>query len=214
MTDSSDDFFVNLTVLLLPSSNGPLMSLLKFLPGILVVQAATAALLVNAMGSSLEAHWLAMAILVILVTLLATLWFGSIAEHVKKDALAEAAIEFAREREKILMTAETSKRVALEESHQRIVHETRKVHSRANLKLGLGLFGLFSLGALMLVIEFMTVGLFVLSTAGGVLAGYILRARQDALVARRKTAVVELRPSSRQLGHANGSQENEGHGKR
>lgn len=159
--------------------------MLRFLPGILALQAATAALMVAALGPSSEALWAPLAVLGALVTLIAGLWFGAIAEHVKKDALAEAAARFARERENIRVAAETDKRAALEDSHQRIVKETRRAQNKANLQLGLGLAGLLGLGGLMLAIEFMTVGLLLLATAGGALGGYLFRARQERRIGRR-----------------------------
>jgi hypothetical protein len=174
------------------------MSMLKFLPGILVVQAATAALAAAVLApSSSEAVWVPLAALALVVTLIAALWFGSIAEHVKKDALTEARVQFAREREHIRVTAETDKRAALEDTHQRLVKETRRAQNRANLQLGLGLAGLLALGGLMLAIEFMTVGLLMMATAGGALGGYVFRARQEARAVRRKAA--EALPRSRPI---------------
>jgi hypothetical protein len=164
------------------------MSMLRFLPGILVVQAATAALMLAALGPSSGAAWIPLAALGAIVTVIAALWFGSIAEHVKKDALTDAAARFAQEREHIRVAAETDKRAALEDTHQRIVKETRRAQNKANLQLGLGLAGLLMLGGLMLAIEFMTVGLLIMATAGGALGGYVFRARQDARVARRNAA--------------------------
>jgi hypothetical protein len=158
----------------------------RFLPGILVVQAATAALIVAATGSASEANWAAMAALALIITVLAALWFGSIADHVKKDALANASTGFAREREHLLVAAETEKRAALEASHRTIVRETQRARTRANVKLGLGLLALLSLGGLMLAIEFMMVGLLIFATAGGALGGYLVRVRQDSLAGRKK----------------------------
>lgn len=171
-----------------------MMFMLRFLPGILVVQVATAALIVAVTGSSSEADWIPLAALALVITVLAALWFGSIADHVKKDALANAATGFARERENLLVAAETDKRAALEQSHQRILRETHRAQTKAHLKLGLGLLGLLGLGALMLAIEFMTIGLLILATAGGALGGYLVRARQDARAFRKNAAATALAP--------------------
>jgi Flp pilus assembly protein TadB len=165
------------------------MSMLKFLPGILVVQAATAALMAAALApSASDALWVPLAALDLIVMVGAALWLASIAEHVKKDALSDAAARFAREREHIRVAAETDKRAALEDTHQRLIKETRRAQNKANLQLGLGLAGLLTLGGVMLAIEFMTMGLLIMATAGGALGGYLVRARQDARVARRNAA--------------------------
>ena len=172
------------------------MSTLKFLPGILVVQAATAALILAATSASSEGNWGPMAALGLIITVLVALWFGSIADHVKKDALADVSTRFAVERENLRVAAETEKRSALEQTHQRIVKETNRAHARANLKLGFGLVCLVGLGAMMFAIQFMTVGLMVLASAGGALGGYMVRARQDAPASRQSTMAKSLVPSS------------------
>ncbi len=156
------------------------MSLLRFLPGILVLQISTATLVYALMmPESHDALWIPVTVLGGVVSLLSALWFGSIAEHVKKDALASAKTTHARERENLVVTAEIDKRAALEKSHQRILRETARAQSQAYWRLGLGLTGLLALGGIMVAIEFMTVGLLMMATAGGALGGYVLRSRQE-----------------------------------
>jgi fatty acid desaturase len=186
------------------------MSMLRFLPGILIVQAATAALIVAATGASSERVWLPLAVLGVVVAGFAALWFSAISEHQRKDALAAAARDFAREREALAVkyarereslatnharereslrvAAESEKLAALESTHQRIVKETGRAEARANFKLGVGLLGLLSVGGLMLAIEFMTMGLLIFTTTGGALGGYVARARQEKLAARKRAA--------------------------
>jgi hypothetical protein len=170
------------------------MSMFRFLPGIIVAQAAAAVLVLAAMGSSRDVGWAPIGALAAIIALLVAVWFGSIADHVRKDALADARNTFARERESLVVSAETDKRAALEESHQRIVRETNRAHARANFKLGAGLAGLLSLGGLMFAIEFVTLSLLIFATAGGALAGYLVRARQDSLSSRKKAAAPALAP--------------------
>ncbi len=169
------------------------MSSLRFLPGIIVCQAATAALVLAAMDSSFDAHIAAFLAIAAILSLMLTLWFGSIGEHIRKDALLRAKDDFAREREQIIVSAEVDKRSMLQESHERIVRETNRAHARANLKLGASLAGLVVIGALLLAVEFISIGLMTLTAAGGMLAGYVLRARQDAL-RRRETMIPSLEP--------------------
>ncbi|HYE36575.1 hypothetical protein [Methylocaldum sp.] len=176
----------------------------RFLPGILVVQVATVGLVMAARSASAEANWLPLGLLALIITVLIALWFGSIADHVKKDALADARNSFARERENLLVAAETDKRATLEETHQRLVREVSRAQRRANVKLGFGLFGLLSIGAILLAIEFVTVGLLTFATAGGAVAGYLIRSRQESLAYQKKTApsaapqlerVIEAKPA-------------------
>jgi O-antigen/teichoic acid export membrane protein len=157
------------------------MSLLRFLPGIILLQISTAALVYALMfPGAHDALWIPVAVLGAVVCLLSAFWFGSIADHVKKNALANVRTQHALEREKIVVTAEIDKRAALEQSHQRILKETARAQSQAYWRLGLGLIGLLALGGIMVAIEFMTVGLLIMATAGGALGGYVIRSRHDA----------------------------------
>lgn len=187
------------------------MSMFRFLPGILVVEAATVGVVMTAKSGSGEADWVPLGLLAFIITLLIAVWFGSIADHVKKDALAEARNSFARERENLLVAAETDKRATLEETHRRLVREVSRANRRANIKLGFGLFVLLSIGAVLLAVELVTVGLLTFAAAGGAVAGYLVRSRQEALAYRKKTGqstppqldrVIEAKPEkprSRQL---------------
>lgn len=164
------------------------MSIFRFLPGIIILQIATAVFVVAAVNSSPGPPWALIGALVFIVSLLVAFWFRSIADHIKKDALARAKEASDRERERFLVTAEADKRVVLEESHKRIVKETNRVHAKANFKLGAAFAGMFCVATLMLSIQFITAGLLTLATAGGALAGYAVRARQDALALRKNAA--------------------------
>jgi hypothetical protein len=158
-----------------------LSSFFRFLPGILILEIAAAALVYALlMPGALPAMWMPVAVLGGVVTLLAAVWFGAIAEHVRKDALLNARARHARERETLVVTAEVDKRAALEESHRRILRETAQAQAQANWRLGMGLAGLLALGGILLAIEFMTVGLLVMAATGGLLGGYVLRARQSS----------------------------------
>ena len=168
------------------------MSMFRFLPGIIIVEAAMVALVTAFMNASTEANWIPMALLVAIVTVLVAFWFGSIADHVKKDALAQAKDDFVRDRENLLVAAEADKRKVVEQSHKQLIKETNQVHAKANFKLGAAFVGILSIGAVLLSVELMTIGLLTLTTAGGALAGYVIRARQDALAYRSKLAQIEL----------------------
>jgi hypothetical protein len=164
------------------------MSIFRFLPGIIILQIATAVFVIAASSSSHGPYWASMAVLALIVSLLAALWFGSIADHIKKDTLAKMKEAFAREREHLLVTTEADKRAVLEESHKQIVKETNRVHAKANFKLGVAFVGTLCVATLMFSIQFITAGLLTLATAGGALAGYAVRARQDALALKKNAA--------------------------
>jgi hypothetical protein len=157
---------------------------MKFLPGLLLVQVTAAALAVFAISGANAIGWALAGAVGATLTLVVGLWFGSIAEHLKKDALTDLRDRFARDRESLLVSAETEKRQIVEESHQRIVEETRRVHSKANFKLGAAVTGMVGIAGILLYIELFTLALVTATTAGGALAGYLARARQDGRALR------------------------------
>jgi Flp pilus assembly protein TadB len=171
------------------------MSWLRFLPGILALEMVAAIFaFVWVQPAANDALLLPLGLILMIVTLLAAVWFGSIADHVRKDALAKTQSVHARERESLAIKAEAEKRSALEHSHLRIMKETARAQAQANWRLGLGLGGLVAVGGILLAIEFMTVGLLVMATAGGALGGYLTRARQESRWLRRADADVPLLP--------------------
>lgn len=183
------------------------MSFLRFLPGILILQLATAALVYAGLAADSERIWLPLVALGLTVSGFAALWFGALAEHLRKDALARVTEKwarerealnqafarereslstgFAREREALRVTAESEKLAALEATHQRILRETRQAETRANFKLGLGLLGLLGLGGMLLAVEFMTLGLLIFAATGGAVGGYLTRVRHERRLLRR-----------------------------
>ena len=153
--------------------------LLKFLLGILLVQGAAALLVYAALENDRPHVWLLLAALGGGIGLLAAFWFTSMAGHLRKDALAREREGFSRERERLRVKAEREKTKVVKRSHQQIARERNRVQARAGLKLGASFAGLVGLGLLMLISQFVTLGLLTLSAAGGAVGGYLFRARQD-----------------------------------
>lgn len=163
----------------------------KYLPGILIIQAATVAMTLAALKSSDQELWLAIGLLGLIIGLVTAFWFSSIASHIKKDALAQARDEFSREREKLRVNAERQKTRLIKKSHEQIRKETNRAYARTNFKLGAGFVGIIGAGALMIFTQFLTLGLLTLAVGGGALGGYLVRLRQDVLSRQKQIAVVQ-----------------------
>ena len=159
--------------------------MLKYLLGILIIQAASAAMTLAAIKSDNQELWLAVLLLAMVLGLVTAFWFSSIANHAKKDALANAKDEFSKEREKLRVNAERQKTRLIRKSHEEIRKETNRAHARSNFKLGAGFVGIVAVGSLMIFSQLLTLGLLTLAVGGGALGGYLLRARQE-VVSRRK----------------------------
>jgi hypothetical protein len=153
----------------------------RYLPGILIIQVATLALILAASRTSDQELWIAIACLGLVISLVTAFWFESIARHLKKDAVTQVKDEFSRERENLRVNAERQKSRLIKKSHEQINRETNRAHARASFKVGGALVGVIAAGTLMVFTQFMTLGLLLLATGGGALAGYMARVRQERL---------------------------------
>ncbi len=153
--------------------------LMRYLPGILLLQILTVVLVLLVLRSGQEWLWISAGLLALLIALLFNFWFQSIAEHGCKDAIADLRQEFAVEREKLRLAAERTKTRVLQETHRQIVRETNRAHARANFKVGAMLVGVMAAGGLLLISQFVTLGLLTVATGGGALAGYLARVQQE-----------------------------------
>ena len=161
--------------------------MLRYLPGIIIIQVATAALLLAAARTSDQELWIAIGCLAVVVTVVTAFWFDSIASHIKKDAVLKAKDDFSREREKLRVNAERAKTRLLKKSHEEIKQETNRAHARANFKVGGAFVGVIAAGTLMVFTQFMTLGLLLLATGGGALAGYLARLKQERVGGNGRT---------------------------
>jgi hypothetical protein len=161
--------------------------MLKYLPGILIIQVATVAMTLAVIKSADHELWLAVLFLALIIGLVSAFWFASIASHAKKDALANAKDEFSKEREKLRVNAERQKTTLIRKSHEEIRKETNRAHARSSFKLGAGFVGIVAAGSLMIFSQLITLGLLTLAVGGGAMGGYLMRVRQE-VVSRRKKA--------------------------
>lgn len=190
-------------------------SLLKFFIVIVLVQGATAALMVGAVNPRLESAWFFFALSAFIIAVMAAIWFHTMVKRERNDAIARSREEFMAEREALLLQAERDKqkvmeaghrerqRLAreshqeqqrlLEEGHRRLARETGRVRTYASIKLWVALAALAVLGSALIFAQFITFGALALSGAGGTLVGYTLRARQGRLSRDGKQAPASKR---------------------
>ena len=154
--------------------------MLRFLPAIILIQLATAALIYALINAPLEGNQLpAIALLGLIMSVLAAFWFSSIAGHLHKDTLAKTKAKHALERETIRVNAERQKTRIVKDTHKEITKATNRAHAKANFKVGAMLAAAVGAGGLMLFTQFVTIGLLILTTSGGALVGYMTRLKQE-----------------------------------
>ncbi len=156
-----------------------LITVLKYLVGILLAQAAAVVMAIALLQTRSVEHWGVFAVFATLIGIFAALWFAAIATGTRHHAVARMKDDFAREREKIRVQSEKDKSKLIAQTHRETLKTIRRVQAGASFKVGLAFAALLGLGGILLVTQFVTVGLLTLSAAGGALLGYVVRARQE-----------------------------------
>lgn len=151
-----------------------MLPMLRFLAGILLVQAATVALvLVTGVQARDWETWLPIAVALGVIGMVAAFWFTTVAANMRRDKLERLRADFARERENLRVKAEREKTRLVRKSQKDIAHETRRAESRANRKVALAVAAASAVGVLMMLSSFITLGLLLLTGAGSALGGYL-----------------------------------------
>lgn len=150
---------------------GRIGGLIRFLIGILLLQATTALLTYTALMTDLEQTVYLFAGLAALLGFLVALWFDSVVGTVREQTLAQQQKRHTREREKLRVQAEREK--------AKFVAQKKRVTSGAKLRTGVAVGGVVGVGVAMMFAQFLTLGLLTIATAGGAAAGYTLRGRQE-----------------------------------
>ncbi|MEB4591855.1 hypothetical protein VSS37_12760 [Candidatus Thiothrix sp. Deng01] len=153
--------------------------MLKFLPGILLLQTLTVALVLLAPEDIQTWGWLRLATPIIIIGVVTAAWFGGIAANHHKDTISRLQENHARERENLRVNAERAKTRLVKQAHKDTIQEVRRTSTQANIKVGMAFAGMAGLGGMLLLTQFLTLGLLTLATAGGAVGGYILRIRQE-----------------------------------
>lgn len=152
--------------------------MLKYLLGILLVQIVTVILVLWAPSDLQGIGLLRLIVPLLFVGFMAAFWFSSMAQHLRKDELAKAREQFAREREDLKVKAERAKTRVVKQAQQDIAKEARTTHARANFKVGATFAGAVGFGSLLLLTQFLTIGVILLATSGGALGGYLYRGKR------------------------------------
>lgn len=152
-------------------------SLLKYLVGILLVQGVTVLLVVTAMRSDPTETWWLFVAIGVAVGILVALWFTTLAEGHRRKAESRLKERHYREREAIRTKLEKEKAKAVKTTEREAARARARAASGNMLKTGALVAG--GVGVVLVMTQFVTVGLLSLTTAGGLLLGYGVRARQD-----------------------------------
>jgi len=109
--------------------------MLRYLPGILLVQIVTAVLLWINLGSTPRDLAIQFGVPVLLITLVTGLWFASISRADAERLNAKIRLQYARDREQINVKAEKSKAKILENTQKEIRKQEKRIGRKASLKV-------------------------------------------------------------------------------
>ena len=173
--------------------------MLKFIPGILILQVITIALVLFAPTNLDNWGLLRLAIPVSIAGFLTAIWFGSIAAHQRKDEISRLKESHAKERETIRLNAERAKTKLVNKAQRNSQRAMRRSSRQANIKIGLVFAGAVGLGGLLILTQFMSLGLLTLTATGGALGGYMFRIRQE----KRRLKMPLIRQDALHINNAN-----------
>jgi len=155
--------------------------MLRFLFGILLLQAATVALVVIfGLSAATWLDWWPLLIALGVVALVAAFWFSMLATHLRREELEKVRAGFAKEREELRVKAEREKTRLVRRNQKALQKETRRTERRANVKVGGALSAAAVVGVFMVLTNFVTLGLLTITGAGGALGGYLLHRYQSS----------------------------------
>jgi ABC-type transport system involved in cytochrome bd biosynthesis fused ATPase/permease subunit len=173
--------------------------MLRFLAGILMVQAASVALvLVVGRATADWDVWLPILVALGVIALVAAFWFSMAATGMRRGEIDRLRAEFARERESLRVQAEREKTRLVRKSQKDVAAESRRAESRANRKVALAVTAASAAGLVMLMTSTMALGLALLAGTGGALGGY-LAGRKWLPGRQNEGGIRRLEPSRRWL---------------
>lgn len=174
--------------------------MLRYLPGVLLLQCATATIIWFMPQSVNIQLWIGIILAVFLLGVFVSLWFTSLDKSATQNAVNKAKLDFAKEREQYQVKAERAKTRLVEKTQKQIASEARKTQGKANLKVGGAFAAAIGAGILMLIIELLTFGLMTITTAAGAMGGYLLRAKKaHREMNDRLPPVIDITEKSRKL---------------
>jgi len=154
--------------------------MLRYLPGILLIQIVTLVLFWASAGADLQSLLLRAGLPSLLIAISTALWFANVGRLGAERTLAKLKFEHERENQNIRREAERTQANARQEAQKELFKQERSVQRKANLKVGLAFAAACGMGIFMVLVELMTLGLLTITTAGGALGGYLVRWRQSS----------------------------------
>jgi energy-coupling factor transporter transmembrane protein EcfT len=155
----------------------------KFLPGIVLVQVVTIGLVIAAIKWSDYGQFVVIiGLFALIVSLLTSFWFSSLGREMYQDQLANIRENYILEKEQIIINTEREKAAIVNDSFKLRENDIRRAYARANFKVGVVVALAMCAAAVLILAQFVTIGLTVLIAFGSALSGYLMRAKQERVI--------------------------------
>ena len=185
--------------------------MLRYLPGIVLVQLVTFTLYFVNQEASFEHLLLRVGLPALMISGVTALWLSMIGrmdaeqrnsalreqhaaertqlnreiERARADAMQEASAD----RAQLMERANTERERLVRQTHKEMMKQERGASRRANVKVGLAFMVMTGFGAFMLVSQFMLLGAVMISAASGAMGGYLFRWKQGKRMLDRLTTL-------------------------
>jgi hypothetical protein len=185
--------------------------MLRYLPGIVLVQLVTFTLYFVNKDASVQDLLLRVGLPALVISAVTALWLSMIGRmdaEQRNSALreqhglertqlnreiekarADAMLEASSDRAQLIERANTERERLVRQTHKQLMKQERGASRRANVKVGLAFMVLTGFGAFMLVSQFMMLGVLMISAGTGAMGGYLLRWRQSKQMLDRLTTL-------------------------
>lgn len=193
--------------------------MLRYLPGIVLVQLVTLALFWVNQDAQLQELLMRVALPSALFACVTAFWFSALSKTQREQHMGKLRQAHATEREilnkeiertrsdvlqkasaeqaELLERAHVEREKLVKKTHREVMRHERSASRRASFKVGFAFTALTTLGVVLLISNLLTLGLLTITTAGGALGGYLIRWRQTGWLpaAQRIDTVPDLSES-------------------
>ncbi len=159
----------------------------------LIIQVAAAAVALGVYQVGTRDAWLAAGCYLLVSSFIFSYWLKLLSDIRVKDVTSEVREKFLAERERIKVQAEQEKLSMVRDTHKQVSREAARASARANTKIGLIAVAAVFGGITLIATQMFALGILTLSTAGGGLAGYLMRVRQERNAQHRRLAKERVR---------------------
>lgn len=154
----------------------------------LLIQLAAMAVTLGAFRAGTGDAWLAAGLYLLCSGFVFAYWIKLLSEIRVKDGISAEREKFLAERERIRLQAEQEKLDMVRDAQQQVSREAARASARANSRVAAIAAVAVAGGVALIAAQLFLLGMLTLSAAGGAMAGYVMRIRQERANAEKRLA--------------------------